>query len=140
MSINIQARSFRLTAALRGYVHAKLEKTLSRYRQQAPKISVTLQDINGPRGGEDMQCKIVIKTDGNRTLVIQEIAEDMYDAIAIASSRASWAISRQFDRLQDRKRKAVNLYDTPEFSDEVLGNVDGFIGYHEEVENYRMAV
>jgi ribosomal subunit interface protein len=143
MSINIQARGFRLTAALRDYVSTKLEKTRQRYRDQIPKISVTLQDINGPRGGEDMRCKIIFTVDGQRPLVIQETAEDMYDAIAIAANRAKWAVTRQFERLQDRKRKAVNTYHTSEFGAApdlgigALDDIENFHAYPVAIEDYR---
>jgi ribosomal subunit interface protein len=143
MSINIQARGFRLTAALRDYVSTKLEKTRLRYRDQIPKVSVTLQDINGPRGGEDMRCKIIFTVDGQRPLVIQETAEDMYDAIAIAASRANSAVTRQFERIQDRKRKAVNIYHisdfgaAPDLDIDALDEIENFHAYHVADADYR---
>jgi len=142
MSINIQARGFRLTSALRQYVLSKLEKILQRYRNQSPKVSVTLQDINGPRGGEDMRCRILLTLDGQRTLVIQETAEDMYDAIAVAASRAKWAVNRQFERLQDRKRKTTRRPDSSGFDHildvEVLDEIDDLPTYMDMVTDQRL--
>lgn len=114
MSIKIQARGFRLTSALKDYARTKLEKALERFQGQS-KAEVTLQDINGPRGGEDMRCKIILTLKGKRPLIIQETAEDMYDAIAIATSRARWSINRQLDKVRTRKRKVVVSENKVEF-------------------------
>jgi len=134
MSINIQARGFRLTSALRDYVSNKLEKVAQRYRHQVPKIAVTLQDINGPRGGEDMRCKILLTIDGQRSVVVQETADDMYDAIAVATSRAAWVVNRQFERLQDKKRKIFNRHQVAEFG--TPDDIDELPAYAGAVESY----
>jgi putative sigma-54 modulation protein len=104
MSIKIQAKGFRLTSSIKSYVNSKLNKILERYRGQLPNIEVKLLDDHGPRGGEDMRCRILFKPAGLRPIIIQETAEDLYDAISACCHRAKWTANRYFQREQSIQR------------------------------------
>ena len=53
MQIEIQARNFSLTRAMRMYIERRLGLALSRGYRHVNRILVRLSDINGPRGGND---------------------------------------------------------------------------------------
>ncbi len=107
MLINIQSRHFSLSGALSQYVKAKIQIMLSRYESKVVSINVSLFDINGPKGGEDKCCKIIIKINGANSIVVQETAEDLYDAINTCSRRARRVVKRQFS-IHIRTRKKIN--------------------------------
>ena len=71
MLVNIQSRHFSLSEALSKYVKSKIQIMLSRYESKIININVSLFDINGPKGGEDKCCKIIIKINGAITLKFQ---------------------------------------------------------------------
>ena len=53
MQIDIQARDFSLTQALRNHIKRRLGFALSAWNNRIQRILVRLSDINGPRGGND---------------------------------------------------------------------------------------
>ena len=53
MQINIQAKSFSLTNALRSHIQRRLRFTLTSSADYIQRVMVRLSDINGPRGGSD---------------------------------------------------------------------------------------
>jgi putative sigma-54 modulation protein len=107
MLVNIQSRHFSLSEALSKYVQSKVQIMLSRYESKINSINVSLFDINGPKGGEDKCCKIIIKINGTTSIVVQETAEDLYDAINTCSRRARRAVKRQLS-IHVRTRRKIN--------------------------------
>ena len=95
MLVNIQSRHFSLSTALSKYVKSKIQIMQSRYESKIISINVSLFDINGPKGGEDKCCKIVIKINVTSSIVVQQTAEDLYNAINTYSRRARRAVKRQ---------------------------------------------
>ena len=53
MQLDIQARNFQLTKALRNYIKRRLGFALSSKNNHIQRVQVRLSDINGPRGGAD---------------------------------------------------------------------------------------
>lgn len=106
MYINIQCRGFPLTEALKDYVKSRVRLALERYRHNIASVSVMLADVNGPKGGEDMQCRISIKSSRLPAIVVQETAVDMYDAINMCSHRAKRSASRQLEKFKQQRKGA----------------------------------
>ncbi|MFQ3237496.1 MAG: putative sigma-54 modulation protein [Paraglaciecola sp.] len=95
MLVHIQSRHFSLSEALSKYVKNKVQIMLGRYEAKIIRADVSLFDINGPKGGEDKCCKIIVKINGTSSIVVQETAEDLYDAINTCSRRVRRAVKRQ---------------------------------------------
>lgn len=95
MLVQIQSRHFSLSEALNKYVKSKVQIMLSRYETKIISINVSLFDVNGPKGGEDKCCKIIVKVNGRSSIVVQETAEDLYDAINTSTRRVRRAVKRQ---------------------------------------------
>ncbi len=106
MQVDIQARSFTLTKALKSYVEKKLQLALSGYgrHRHFKRAVIRLSDVNGPRGGEDKLCHIQVMLAGVPDIVIKDTEHDMYAAIDRATQRAGNAIVRRFDRQRRRAR------------------------------------
>jgi len=109
MLVHIQSRHFSLSEALNKYVKSKVQVMLSRYEEKIIRVDVSLFDINGPKGGEDKCCKIIVKINGSSSIVVQETAEDLYDAINTSSRRAKRAINRQLSILVRTRRKISEM-------------------------------
>ncbi len=107
MLVHIQSRHFSLSAALNKYVKTKLQVMLGRYEAKIISLNVSLFDINGPKGGEDKCCKIIVKINGTSSIVVQETAADLYDAINTCSRRARRAVKRQLS-VHIRTRTKIN--------------------------------
>ena len=106
MQIEIQARDFSLTQALRGYVERRLRFALSARYDQIGRIQVRLSDINGPRGGSDKCCHVNVTLPGHPAVVIEDTESNMYVAIDRAADRASRTVARRLARQRDKNRTA----------------------------------
>jgi putative sigma-54 modulation protein len=109
MLVHIQARHFSLSEGLNKYVKSKMKVMLSRHEENIIRIDVSLFDVNGPKGGEDKCCKIIIKVNGCSTIVVQETAEDLYDAINTCARRAKRATKRQLSNRVKIRRKITDI-------------------------------
>jgi ribosome hibernation promoting factor len=106
MQIDIQARNFSLTNALREYIQRRLGFALSTRDEYIQRVMVRLSDINGPRGGRDKCCHIQIVLPQLADVVIEDTELDMYVAIDRASDRAGRTVGRKLARQRDNSRTA----------------------------------
>jgi ribosomal subunit interface protein len=105
MQLEIQARDFQLTEALRAYIERRLSFALSSRYEQIQRIVVRLSDINGTRGGIDKRCQIQVKLPRLRDIVIEDTESDLYVAIDRATDRVSRTVARRLARLFSNHRK-----------------------------------
>ena len=108
MQIDIQARNFQLTNALRGHVERRLGFALSTREDHIQRINVRLSDINGPRGGEDKLCHIQVVLPHLADVVIEDTEEDLYAAIDRAADRTGRTVGRRLTRQRDLGRTSVH--------------------------------
>ena len=104
MQIDIQARDFSLTQALRSHIERRIGFALSSRYDRIKRILVRLSDINGPRGGNDKCCQLHIVMPGQADVVIADTQANLYVAIDRAAGRAARAVARKLGRLRRNKR------------------------------------
>lgn len=63
-------------------------------------LHVSLSDINGPRGGRDKRCGILVRIAGGKGVVIEDTETDLYHAIDRASKRVDRAVVRRIEQLR----------------------------------------
>ncbi len=104
MHIDIQSRGFTLTPALRAHVERRLRLALGATRPEVLRVSVRLSDDNGPRGGEDMRCRLRVAIAGVPDIVIEDAESDLYVAIDRAADRAGRTLVRRLTRRSEQRR------------------------------------
>jgi putative sigma-54 modulation protein len=123
MLVNIQSRQFSLTPALRAFVESKVKLTLGRYETKISRVDVSLFDINGPKGGEDKCCKMIVRVKNLPCIVVQETTEDLYEGINICSRRTRRAVKRQLSVTSKARGKMSRFLSMPE-QDELSSNME----------------
>lgn len=131
MQINIQARNFSLTNALRGHVERRLGFALSTKHIHIQRVLVRLSDINGPRGGADKCCHIQVILPHLPDVVIEETEEDLYAAIDRAAGRAGRTVRRRLTRQRDRSR-STSSHDIESIEESIDEYVDESINKLQE--------
>jgi putative sigma-54 modulation protein len=104
MQIDIQARGFKLTEGLREYVERRLSFVFGSTRRSVRRISVRLSDENGPRGGDDMRCRMQVSLADAPSVVIEDTEASLYVAIDRAADRIGRAVARRIERLRKNRR------------------------------------
>lgn len=108
MQIDIQARNFPLTSAIRGHVQRRIGFALSSRDEHIKQIRVRLSDINGPRGGEDKRCQVQVVLPKLADVVIEDTETDLYVAIDRAVDRASRNVDRRLSRRRQNQRSTYH--------------------------------
>ena len=111
MQIDIQARQFSLTNALRNHAERRLRFALTCCDDHIKQVVMRLSDINGPRGGADKRCHLQVMLTGLPDVVVEDTEADLYIAINRATDRAGRTVGRRLARQRDTAR-ASGLHDT----------------------------
>lgn len=98
MDITIFDGDIKTSDAQRSYITEKFSAAASRLDDPATVIEVRLTDINGPRGGVDKKCAVLVRSPGREPLRVEELAEDYYPAIDAASSTLKRLLTRTLER------------------------------------------
>lgn len=98
MQVNIQARGFEQTEALRAYVEKRLQFALIRFEDRIVRVAVCLSDVNGPKGGVDKNCHIQVRLNGLPDIVVKDTEADLYVAVDRAAERVGRTLGRYLRR------------------------------------------
>ena len=66
-----------------------------------------LEDINGPKGGIDKQCRVLVNLKGGKTLKIEDVDADITVAVNRAADRLGHVISREIDKRREKRMMRV---------------------------------
>lgn len=83
----------------------RLKQALARLDGPVTGVSLTLNDLNGPRGGLDQDCQLIIALAGEPPVVIHERAETVQQATGNAIARARRSLARRIKKRQHRRRQ-----------------------------------
>lgn len=81
-----------------GQVESKADALLSRYSDVIKSISITVKDLNGPRGGVDKECQVVVKLRKMQDVVTTARDVSLSKAVAASINRASRSVGRTVER------------------------------------------
>lgn len=98
MKINIRFLGLPPSDAVRWFVEKQALSHLSRFGHEVEAIEFRMRDVNGPRGGDDMECKVIAKGPRIGSTAITELSGDMYQSVATAIARLARAVARSLER------------------------------------------
>jgi putative sigma-54 modulation protein len=109
MKIFIRFLGLPPSPALREHSERQALFHLSRYGNEVESVEIRIRDINGPRGGEDMECKVSAKGPRVGFAAVADLSGDAYASVGMALSRLARSIARSLDRYR-------NLRPSPQLS------------------------
>lgn len=86
----------------REYIRRRLGEKLGRHAQSVERVSVRLRDLNGPRGGVDVRCRIKVVLSGLPSVVVEQQADAFRPAVTMALAGAERAVRRTLQRRRMR--------------------------------------
>ena len=86
--------------AIKDYISLRLRNALDRFTSMIISARVRLEDLNGPRGGIDKRCKVLLSLASGQHLAIEATSNDAYVAVDWAAQRAKLRLSRYMDKLK----------------------------------------
>ena len=100
MQLHIKGQNLFLAPALIERVDRRLRFALSRFAERIERVTLRCADLNGPRGGVDKQCRIVVKLRPSGEVVIDDAATDLETAIDRGADRVQRAVVRALARMR----------------------------------------
>jgi ribosome-associated translation inhibitor RaiA len=82
----------------RSYIRRKLGRKLGKFASSIERVSVRVEDVNGPRGGVDTRCQIKVVLSGLPSIVVREQHHALQPAIDLALTRVEQAVARAVQR------------------------------------------
>ncbi|MEN8168005.1 MAG: HPF/RaiA family ribosome-associated protein [Pseudomonadota bacterium] len=98
MQIDILARDFSLTDALRRHAERRLRFALTFCDDQIQRVVMQLSGSNNSYGGADKLCHLQVVLDGLPDVVVEDTEADLYIAIDRATDRAGRTLLRKIER------------------------------------------
>ena len=111
MRVEIRGQGIQLSERLSGQTRTRLHFALGRFSPQIESVIVRYTDLNGPRGGVDKRCRIIIRAHRLGTIIAEATGEALDGALAQASDRAGRALirARRRARIIERTSRRVPL-------------------------------
>src|SRR5262245_46309891 len=89
---------------LRRRIHRRLGWRLGKFAPRIERLPVRFEDVNGPRGGVDVACRIKVVISGLPSVVVAERAGTPVEAFDRAGQRLERAVRRAISRGRERGR------------------------------------
>jgi ribosome-associated translation inhibitor RaiA len=100
MELTITDLNIELDNQNKARIRQKVSRTFNKICDHIQKINLTINDINGPKGGKDKRCRIVIHTKGIPDIVITDSQKSIGSAVNIALTRARVTLLKKLKRKQ----------------------------------------
>jgi ribosome-associated translation inhibitor RaiA len=94
-----------LTAQDRAYIRRKLGRRLGKFAGSIERVSVRLQDANGPRGGVDQVCRIKVVLHGLPSVVFEKRDAALNAAVDGAIAGVGRSVRRTLQRRRTKPLK-----------------------------------
>ena len=106
MRLTVRVQGKEAPPRYREQAQSRIRLAIGRHGGRIGRVDVFLVDVNGPRGGVDLRCRIVASVRGGRQLVAEGAGVDAGQATDAAVERLARAAERA---LEQRSRRAGPL-------------------------------
>lgn len=107
MRLNIRCHGIEPSEELNRQVMRRTGFGLRRFATHIATVTVRLSDSNGPRGGQDKHCRILVAIADGSLVAVEELDTDVFVAIAGAAERAGSAVGRYLNRIRRRDQYSI---------------------------------
>jgi putative sigma-54 modulation protein len=90
------------------HIERRLRFALARFQGRVEKVFVFLHDHNGPKGGIDKVCRILVKTRGCGSVIAAVVDSDWFVAVDRATTRIGHSLGRHIERIREQTGSRVH--------------------------------
>lgn len=101
---NIRLAGVELSPEDRAYIRRKLGTKLGKFGPSIERVSVRVEDVNGPRGGVDQECRIKVVVSGLPSVVFEAREASVAAAVDGALDGVERAVRRSLQRRVSKPR------------------------------------
>jgi ribosome-associated translation inhibitor RaiA len=101
MKMQIVTKNLTVSDSHKDRIERRLYFALGRFSTGIVSVEILLQDENGPRGGVDKRCRIIVRLRASDDVIVEGRGQETTSLIDRTAARAGRAVSRSFN---SRKR------------------------------------
>lgn len=105
MQVDVRFRGIVPTGTLRAHVERRARAHLARFGQEVSFVLLRIDDVNGPKGGTDKQCQIVVLGPRIGSAALADVGDDAYTCVDGAAGRMREAVARRLQRARRLRRE-----------------------------------
>ena len=98
MIIDLHHRDGLVTRKIESLTERKVRFALSRFESHIDQVEIVLSDENGPRGGCDKACRIVVTMRNATPVIVRHLDESFERGISVAVERVQRVVARRVER------------------------------------------
>ena len=114
MKIDVQSPDFEITEAIEGFIQNSVARSFNAVADHVSHMTVRVRDVNGPKGGDDKECKVEVNLYGIPPVIISKRSSDLYAATKKVIARGARSSRRAVrKRLSARRLSQTRGYSYP---------------------------
>jgi len=106
MLINVALRKVTLSEQQHAWIERRIRFALGRFVSRIRRVSVTVGDINGLRGGVDKECRLQISLHPHGEVIVADVDTSFEGAAANVSERAARTVARLLERSREARSES----------------------------------
>jgi len=104
MRLSIRGQAAVLPGPLKSHIERRVRLALGRFGTALTLVAVRIEDLNGPRGGNDKLCTIEARLGGTTPVVVEETASGLRESFDRALERLGRSVERVVQRRLSARR------------------------------------
>lgn len=100
MKLSVRFRNKKISSQIMEHIEHRCSFAFARSNRNIERLSISLIDVSGRQGVEDIKCRVVVKASGFGRFVINERRKNAREAIDRCLERASQCLMRKIKRKQ----------------------------------------
>lgn len=101
MQVEVRFRGVTPSGALRDHAFGQARFHLARFGESVAAVVVRVSDENGPKGGVDKRCHVVVRGPAIGSVSLAVEPEDAYAAVDAACLKVAKIVGRELARLSE---------------------------------------
>lgn len=107
MRVIVKSKSLPLSNTFKRDLESRLKRMHRKASESIQTICVSFADLNGPKGGKDKQCKLIVNLKGIPEILIVAKKDSVEKAFFEALKRANNTLSKRLKRQHHFSRQPV---------------------------------
>ena len=104
MKIDVRTHSFDLSPSMRRQIERRLYIALHAFSRYIESVSVSIRDVNGPRGGRDKLSQVIVRFWRGTPIVVTGKGESLYPLMSQLAAAARRTVK---SRIRRRRTRAI---------------------------------
>ena len=104
MQLKIRSLTQKLPVTVLETIERQFQYALSRIEGRIGSVQLTIRDNNGPRGGVDQECRVLVQMKDGTRITVSDTQDQLLAAVAKVAERAERVLSRRIERRRSMKQ------------------------------------